>query len=308
MEDQPDMTPDGTITYVTHPSVTFLTSPEKLISDMENIYTAYRQCYKSDPDSDGLVNKILYEHLYAHTLQSAFEADTSHLNAINIGGAEDIRNEFNDLLRHRQYEIGSSMEDNAAKVNFYRYLAMCRFIKNHMIHESPLEHVVLSVRITDASRSWSIQQVRHRIAAISQMSQKYCGSHGKYIVPAAIRENEEALAVFKSTIEHIEDSIAKLTNLNIPRDDVRMLLPNATETQMVFTANLREWMHICEERCCSRASWEINYVAWRVLRYLQTYVPFVFSERGPKCLRLHGCPEEKPCGFYTHHKARIESA
>ena len=294
---------DRTITYIEHPSVEFVTDPKLLLQNLETVYVAYRQCYKSDPDLE-FIEKKIQDDLYRKTLISAFRADTANLVAVNIAGSTKDKDEYNRQLTEREEYLYDLF--NSDEMHFTRYLAICQFIKNHMNHESPLEHAVLSVHITDASRSWSIQQVRHRIAAISQMSQKYCGSHGKYIVPAAIRENEEALAVFKATIEHIEDSIAKLTDLNIPRDDVRMLLPNATETQMVFTANLREWMHICEERCCSRASWEINYISWAVLRYLQYHIPFVLSERGPKCLRLRRCPEDKPCGFYSHYKARVE--
>jgi thymidylate synthase ThyX len=48
-----------------------------------------------------------------------------------------------------------------------------KFIKRHRIHESILEHGVFTVNFT-GSRSMSHQLVRHRIAAYSQESQRFC--------------------------------------------------------------------------------------------------------------------------------------
>jgi thymidylate synthase (FAD) len=82
--------------------------------------------------------------------------------------------------------------------------------------------------------------------------------------------------------------------------DVRFLLPQAAETKIVVTMNCRELIHFFEQRCCTRAQWEIRCLAEKMLEICKMNLLSVFSEVGAKCVKLSYCPESKQfsCGKY----------
>lgn len=75
-------------------------------------------------------------------------------------------------------------------------------------------------------------------------------------------------------------------------EDARFVLPNAAETKMTMTMNVRELMHFFTVRCCNRAQWEIREVAWRMLEEVLKVAPELFVTAGPSCVR-GGCSEGK---------------
>lgn len=82
----------------------------------------------------------------------------------------------------------------------------------------------------------------------------------------------------------------------VPAEDARYLLPNAAETKIVVTMNVRELLHFFELRCCNRAQWEIRAMAHKMLELARPTAPFIFMDAGAPC--THGtCPEGKmTCG------------
>ena len=82
----------------------------------------------------------------------------------------------------------------------------------------------------------------------------------------------------------------------VPAEDARYLLPNAAETKIVITMNVRELLHFFSLRCCNRAQWEIREMAHRMLELAKPTAPFVFMDAGAPCIRGN-CPEGKmTCG------------
>lgn len=78
-------------------------------------------------------------------------------------------------------------------------------------------------------------------------------------------------------------------------EDARFVLPNACETQLVMTMNVRSLWNFFNLRCCNRAQWEINELAWKMRDILVSKYPYLFSHSGPDCLN-GGCKEgEKSC-------------
>jgi thymidylate synthase (FAD) len=69
-----------------------------------------------------------------------------------------------------------------------------------------------------------------------------------------------------------------LHNLGINNEDARFILPNAIESQIVITANFREWRHIIELRGSEKAQWEIRNVVIEILKILKEYAPTVFFD------------------------------
>lgn len=182
-------------------------------------------------------------------------------------------------------------------------------------HHSTLEHVSLTVGIAGISRALTHQLVRHRIASYSHQSQRYAGAGEStnegtlsYIIPPKISRNEKAKEIFVSTMGAIDEAYRKLIELGIPNEDSRFVLPNAAETRIVVTMNLRSWIHFLEERCCTRAQWEIRHTSNEVLALCQKEFPYVFSHLGPKCVRLGYCPEVKNgCGRFKQ-KSEVVAA
>lgn len=165
-------------------------------------------------------------------------------------------------------------------------------------HFSTLEHVSYTFAIDGVSRALTHQLVRHRLASFNQQSQRYVKfANGlDTIKPDTVAENPEANALFDEAIEFAKDAYVRLLDMGIPAEDARYLLPNAAETKIVVTMNVRELLHFFELRCCNRAQWEIRDLAHKMLELARPTAPFVFADAGASCVR-GACPEGKmTCG------------
>ena len=79
-------------------------------------------------------------------------------------------------------------------------------------------------------------------------------------------------------------------------EDARYVFPNACETKIVFTMNVRSLYNFIEHRTCERAQWEIRDLATQMLKKLREISPVLFNNKGPKCIK-GPCPEGKmTCG------------
>lgn len=156
-----------------------------------------------------------------------------------------------------------------------------RFIRNIIKsgHHSVLEHASATFRITGGSRSFTHQIVRHRVASFSQQSQRYVEeSNFTVVAPPSIKENPEALALFNRAMEQARDAYRQLKGMNIRKEDARFVLPNAVTSEIVMTANLREWRHIIGLRLEKHAQWEIRLICGEILKKLAAHVPTVFED------------------------------
>ena len=164
-----------------------------------------------------------------------------------------------------------------------------------MGHLSTLEHVTFTFAIEGVSRVLTHQLVRHRIASYSQQSQRYVKEHDfETIVPASIASKPEAKAKFAKLMTEIQAMYDEFIALDIPAEDARYILPNATETKIVCTFNARSLLNFFSLRCCNRAQWEIRAVADEMLRLVMPIAPHIFASAGPRCL-VGPCPEGRMC-------------
>ena len=165
-------------------------------------------------------------------------------------------------------------------------------------HLSTLEHASYTFAIDGVSRALTHQLVRHRLASFNQQSQRYVkfADGLETIKPDSIAANEEANRLFDEMIEKTVEAYQEFLNLDIPAEDARYILPNAAETKIVVTMNIRELLHFFSLRCCNRAQWEIRELAWKMLELARPTAPFIFAEAGPGCVS-GSCPEGKmTCG------------
>lgn len=173
----------------------------------------------------------------------------------------------------------------------------------NMGHESTFEHACFTFGIEGVSRVLLAQLTRHRIASFSVQSQRYV-SYEKgfgYILPPRIEAlGEEAVARYSEQMNIIEKWYREWQELlgkgEKSNEDARFILPNACETRIMLTMNVRELRHFFSLRMCNRAQWEINELATRMHRLCLQIAPALFEDAGPACLRGK-CPEgEKSCG------------
>ena len=167
-------------------------------------------------------------------------------------------------------------------------------------HHSVLEFATFVFHVEGVSRALLAQITRHRHCSFAVRSQRYCSEDGFGVVtPNTIKNNEQALSIYNETLATIRECYKKLQSIGIPNEDARYILPNACDTTMEISLNLRELIHICNERLCSRSQWEIrNMVKMMVEEVVRLYPEFK-SMLVPKCEKykdFYFCPEHKSCG------------
>lgn len=168
-------------------------------------------------------------------------------------------------------------------------------------HHSVLEFANFTFHITGVSRALLAQLTRHRHAGFAVRSQRYCSEDGfKYVIPPTIKENPNLKLAYQNLMNEIAEKYEALQALGIPNEDARYILPNACETTLEFTCNGRELIHICNERLCTRAQWEIRSLVTlmkiRVAEYNDECKKFA-EFLTPKCVHLEYCPEHNSCGY-----------
>ena len=163
-------------------------------------------------------------------------------------------------------------------------------------HFSTLEHASYTFAVEGVSRALTHQLVRHRLASYNQQSQRYVKfkEEPPIVRPASVDTNPDAAQAFDEAIEACWQAYDKLVQAGVPAEDARYILPNACETKIVVTMNIRELMHFFSNRCCNRAQWEIRELAWKMLELVRPTAPFIFRTAGPGCMR-GACPEGKMC-------------
>lgn len=146
-----------------------------------------------------------------------------------------------------------------------------------MGHESPFEHAYASFRLTGVSRAMTHQLVRHRLMAVSQKSQRYVEeSNFAWVVPPTVPG--EQVEDFNRDMEAIRGMYSKWVAAGLRKEDARFVLPNACTTELIVSANFREWRHVFKVRCHRRAQWEIRAVCLVMLKELHQQAPNVFAD------------------------------
>lgn len=159
-------------------------------------------------------------------------------------------------------------------------------------HASTLEHVTFTFAIEGVSRVLTHQLVRHRIASYSQQSQRYVSEHDfEYIMPPSIERNNAAREKFTALMNKIRETYDELAKMDIPKEDARYVLANATETKILATFNARSLLNFFSLRCCNRAQWEIRQMAYMMLAEVKKAAPLLFKNAGAACVRTGRCPE-----------------
>lgn len=155
---------------------------------------------------------------------------------------------------------------------------LCNVLK----HESVLEHAVATFHfVTDRGITHEI--VRHRIAAYSQESTRYCNyskdKFGKQISviepPNLVNKSYQDWWMAVCTAETLYFSIL---DQGCTPQIARSVLPTCLKTEIVMTANMREWKHVFKMRCAANAHPQIQEIMKQAQSILRELVPSIFEE------------------------------
>lgn len=151
-------------------------------------------------------------------------------------------------------------------------------------HEAMLEHFSFSVKFI-VDRGVSHEIVRHRVASFAQESTRYCnyGKSGEvtFIRPVFFEEYSTELQDWVFTCMQAEDTYLKLLAEGRTPQEARSVLPNSLKTEIVMTANLREWRHFLKLRAVGTTGKphpQMSEVAVPLLKELQEKIPVVFED------------------------------
>jgi thymidylate synthase (FAD) len=191
-------------------------------------------------------------------------------------------------------------EDSAA--NFIRRIVASG-------HESVIEHEKVTVLLT-MDRIGSQSVTRHRIASFSQESTRFCnyskekfGGHVQFIIPGWLDFAEEVwdlkrIQFYKMhhttrtsnqdiDVQHstwllsmwdAEQSYYQLLKTGWTPEEARAVLPFSLKTEIVVTANLREWRTIFKQRTSKKAHKQLRELMVPLLAEFQQRIPVIFDD------------------------------
>jgi thymidylate synthase (FAD) len=157
-------------------------------------------------------------------------------------------------------------------------------------HESVIEHASMTVKFI-CDRGISHELVRHRLASFSQESTRYVrydgaveGKEITFIRPCFWPENddrtEESRCFYrwKLAMEEAECHYIYLLGCGAKPEEARSVLPNSLKTEIVVTANLREWRLIFKQRTSNKAHPQMRQIMIPLLNEVKIKLPVVFDD------------------------------
>jgi len=209
-------------------------------------------------------------------------AGTYKILAIMAGINEETPLSLIEVAGRTAYQSRDKINDESA----IKFSTMLR--KRH--HESVLEHSCMTVEFNDLSRGFTHELVRHRLASFTQESTRYVDENiFKIVIPPGKNPDEKLVDItlpnnakqkisFREWAELNEQMYRGLRTAGWMPQDARQILPIGIKSQIVVTANLREWRHILKLRCAIDAHWEIRKVMVDLLKEVQQRVPVIFDD------------------------------
>lgn len=160
-------------------------------------------------------------------------------------------------------------------------------------HLAMIEHLVITMRLI-TSRGVSHELVRHRVASYAERSTRYCDSKDMHICTPAWADccdmnnkyhywrNKNGLTndrytPYFTSLSITESAYNNLLELGATKQEARGILPNDLATEIIVTANAREWMHILELRTAPDAHPDMQLIMKYAKQELNKYCPELFK-------------------------------
>ena len=167
-------------------------------------------------------------------------------------------------------------------------------------HESIIEHSSLTVKFI-CDRGVSHELVRHRLASFSQESTRYCNyskdNHSNqltFIKPNWISDKDIELLsklneftikqldsqssfTWYASCKEAENAYLSLIRHGWKPEQARSVLPNSLKTEIVVTANFREWRLIFKQRTSEKAHPQMRELMVPLLEEIRSKIPVIFD-------------------------------
>ena len=186
-----------------------------------------------------------------------------------------------EICRHLELAARTcyKSEDRISRGTAPEFLA--RLLKTG--HESVIEHASVSVRLV-IDRGVSHEMVRHRLCAFSQESTRYAnyskdkfGNEITVIRPFFWKDDSRQYQVWKNAMEAAEEAYLALLKMGAKAQEARSVLPNSLKTDLIVTANIREWRHIFKLRCSKASHPQMREIMLPLLADFHDRIPALFD-------------------------------
>lgn len=199
------------------------------------------------------------------------------ISPISEGGVEELKKI--ELAGRTCYKSESYITEDIESAT--------RFVK--MIinrgHEAMLEHSSLTIKFI-CNRGVSHEIVRHRIASYAQESQRYCAyNQDKFnneitVIKPQFEGGSDAYMAWYQAMTEAEETYFYLLGIGAKPEEAREVLPNSVKTELVMTANYREWRNFFKLRTDKAAHPQMREITIPLLAELKTLIPIVFDDIG----------------------------
>lgn len=159
-------------------------------------------------------------------------------------------------------------------------------------HEAMLEHSSLSVKFI-CDRGVSHELVRHRLASFAQESTRYCnysqdkfGKELTFIMPCFLEGGTDPYMYWENAMSDAEIYYFSMLDSGCTPQEARSVLPNSIKTEVVMTANYREWRHFFWLRAARKtgpAHSQMEELTVPLLDEIASRIPVVFDDIVEKC-------------------------
>lgn len=224
---------------------------------------------------------------------------------------------------HRHHKDGNTL--NNAQDNIALLCATCHQAEHHIGRRMSAKYVeVVSVVPDGREMTYDIEMLGEYpnfvangiVTHNSQLSQRYVDESAVgFVVPPALlmagrqsaaykqfaQQAREALASYQALSEQLMQQYAhvadKVHRRKMAREAARSVLPNATETKLVVTANVRAWRTMLELRSGEGADAEIRRYACKQLQWFKANTPAFFAD-----VEVYTAADGNPAARFSHRK------
>ncbi len=203
------------------------------------------------------------------------------------------------IIKKPEVLVPAEQFDGAVMRRLERYARVCykseekmapqgnpAFLKSKvkMGHESIIEHEKITLMFV-VDRGITHEIVRHRIAAYSQESTRYCNySQDKYgreitvIEPYFFLNDPDSYKLWLNSCQTAENTYMAMLDAGRSAQEARSVLPTCLKTEIVVTYNMREWRHFFRLRCDAAAHPQMRQAAIPLLLLFQEKFPDLYDD------------------------------
>lgn len=161
-----------------------------------------------------------------------------------------------------------------------------KFVRNIIKrgHEAVLEHVNFTCKFI-CDRGVMAELTRHRIASFCVESSRYCNyakdkfsNNISVVRPCKIKEGTEEDRLWQEACKFSEKTYMDMLSMGVTPEIARSVLPTCLKTEIVMTANLRQWRNVLRLRTSEAAHPDMRFLMDSLLKLLQAKLPEIFQD------------------------------